>query len=148
MAADPATPPTAPGRPPLGFTCVQPSERAERASRWPGTWAQVICNHATPTERLVAAIVTVAPGAAVAMHHHRVETLEFVLSGAARVSDRHGNAVVVSAEAALYFPAGPAGAHAWEVVGNAPVQVLFVYSAPPGEDDGLTRGDGSEGASA
>jgi uncharacterized RmlC-like cupin family protein len=126
-------------RPPLGFTCTRSTERADRASRWPSTWAQVICNHTTPTQGLVSAVVTVAPGATVPMHFHRVETLEFVTTGSALIRDRHGNEVVVSAESAIYFPPGPDGAHEWTVIGNAPLQVLFVYCARPGEDDGLTR---------
>ena len=125
--------------PPLAFRHVAPSERPDRASRWPDTWAQVVCNHQTPTDRLVAAIVTVAPHKTVPLHYHRVETLEYVLSGAARVRDRHGNEVIVTADSAVYFPAGPDAAHEWTVIGNSPVQVLFMYNAAHGEDDGLTR---------
>lgn len=123
----------------LGFNIIQSVDRRPREARWPRTSAERLFNHDTPTAGLVCAIVNVEPGATIPLHYHAVETIEYVTTGTARVRDRHGNEVVVSAEATLHFPAGPDAAHEWTVLGNSPLQVLFFYAAPPGQDDGLQR---------
>jgi len=123
----------------LGFNVIQSVDREAREARWPRTSAEKLFNHDTPTAGLVCAIVNVEPGATVPLHYHAVETIEYVTGGKARVRDRHGNEVVVAAESILHFPPGPDAAHEWTALGNSPLQVLFIYAAPPGEHDGLRR---------
>jgi len=123
----------------LGFHVILPADRAPRESRWPQTTAEKLFNHDTPTTGLVCAIVNVEPGGHVPLHYHAVETIEYVTTGRAEVKDQHGNAVVVTAESTLHFPAGRAAAHEWTVLGNSPLQVIFFYAAPPGQNDGLAR---------
>jgi len=89
----------------------------------------------------VVAQVALDPGARTRMHYHQVDTFEYVLSGVARVFDQHGNSQVITADTGLYYPAGPDSAHSWEAQGSVPVTFLFAYSAPPGQNDGLTPVD-------
>jgi mannose-6-phosphate isomerase-like protein (cupin superfamily) len=121
-----------------GLTIIPPTSHVPRESRFPGTRAETVCNHLTPTNSFVVSVVALDPGARTRLHFHQVDTFEFVLSGTARVHDQHGNSQVITADTALYYPAGRASAHSWETVGSVPVQFLFIYSAPPGQDDGLT----------
>jgi len=123
----------------LAFNVIHSVDRAPRESRWPRTRAEALFNHQTPTQGLVCAVVTVDPGAVIAMHYHTVETIEYVTTGKARVRDQYGNAVVVTAESILHFPAGPDAAHEFTVLGNSPLQVLTFHYALPGQTDGLTR---------
>jgi mannose-6-phosphate isomerase-like protein (cupin superfamily) len=121
-----------------GLTIIPPTEHTPRESRFPGTNAETIVNHQTPTNGFVVSVVALDPGARTRLHYHQVDTFEFVLRGVARVYDQHGNSQVITADTALYYPAGPDSAHYWETVGTVPVQFLFLYSAPPGQNDGLT----------
>lgn len=121
-----------------GLTIVLPTERVPREVRFPGTRAETIFNHLTPTNSFVVAQVGLDPGARTKLHYHQVDTFEYVLSGTARVWDQHGNSQVVTGDTGLYYPAGPVSAHYWETLGSVPVSFLFVYSAPPGQNDGLT----------
>jgi len=121
-----------------GLTIVPPTDRVPREVRFPGTRAETIVNHATPTNSFVVATVALDPGARTKLHFHQRDTFEYVLSGVARVCDQHGNSQVITADTGLYYPAGQESAHFWETVGSVPVTFLFVYSAPPGETDGLT----------
>ena len=121
-----------------GLTIVPPTERVPREVRFPGTRAETIFNHLTPTNSFVVAQVALDPGARTKMHYHQVDTFEYVLSGVARVWDQHGNSQIVTGDTGLYYPAGMDSAHYWETLGSVPVTFLFVYSAPPGQNDGLT----------
>jgi quercetin dioxygenase-like cupin family protein len=121
-----------------GLTIIPPTERVPRESRFPGTRAETVVNHATPTNGFVVGVVTLDPGARSRLHFHQVDTFEFVLSGSARVHDQHGNSQVITADTGVYYPAGRESAHSWECVGNIPVTFIFLYSAPPGQTDGLT----------
>ena len=121
-----------------GLTVIPPTARRPRESRFPGTRAETICNHLTPTGGLVVSVVSLDPGARTRLHYHQVDTYEYVLAGTARVYDQYGNSVVITADTGVYYPAGPESAHFWEAVGNVPVQFLFLYTAPPGQTDGLT----------
>lgn len=121
-----------------GLTIIPPTARLPRESRFPGTHAETICNHQTPTNGFVVSVVSLDPGARTRLHYHQVDTFEYVLSGSARVVDQQGNSEVITADTGVYYPAGPASAHFWETIGSLPVTFLFVYSAPPGQTDGLT----------
>ena len=121
-----------------GLTIIPPSERIPRESRFPGTRAETVFNHQTPTNGLVVGVVALDPGAKSRLHYHQVDTFEFVLSGSARVFDQHGNSQVITADTGIYYPAGRESAHSWECAGNIPVTFIFLYSAPPGQTDGLT----------
>ena len=121
-----------------GLRVIHPTERVPREVRFPGTRAETIVNHLTPTNGFVVSCVSLDPGGRTRMHYHHVDTFEFVLSGSARVHDQHGNSEVITADTALYYPGGPESAHSWETLGSVPVTFLFLYSAPPGENDGLT----------
>ncbi len=121
-----------------GLTILPPTTRRPRESRFPGTRGEIICNHETPTNSFVVSVVSLDPGSRTRLHYHQVDTFEYVLSGIARVYDQHGNSEVVTADTAVYYPAGRESAHYWETVGNIPVEFLFVYTAPPGQNDGLT----------
>lgn len=124
-----------------GLKIIPPTERVPRESRFPGTRAQTICNHDTPTNGFVVSVVSLDPGARTRLHYHQVDSFEYVLGGTARVVDQHGNSEVITADTAVYYPAGPGSAHYWETVGSIPVQFLFIYTAPPGQNDGLTPVD-------
>lgn len=121
-----------------GLRIIPPTERVPRESRFPGTRAATVCNHLTPTNGFVVSVVSLDPDAKTSLHYHQVDTFEYVLAGTARVHDQHGNSVVITADTGVYYPAGPESAHYWETVGSVPVQFLFIYSAPPGQTDGLT----------
>ncbi|MGH2461344.1 MAG: cupin domain-containing protein [Chloroflexota bacterium] len=121
-----------------GLTVIPPTGRVPREIRFPGTRAETVCNHLTPTNGFVVSVVSIDPGSRTRMHFHQVDTFEYVLAGSARVYDQHGNSVVITADTALYYPAGQASAHSWEALGSMAVQFLFIYSAPPGQNDGLT----------
>ena len=121
-----------------GLTIIPPTERKPRESRFPGTRAETIANHATPTNGFVVSVVALDPGSRTRLHYHQVDTFEYVLNGVARVCDQHGNSEIVTPSTGVYYPAGPASAHYWETVGNIAVEFLFIYTAPPGQTDGLT----------
>ena len=121
-----------------GLTIIPPTERTPRESRFPGTRAETIANHATPTNGFVVSVVSLDPGSRTKLHYHQVDTFEYVLNGVARVYDQHGNFEVVTPSTGVYYPAGQASAHYWETVGSIPVEFLFIYTAPPGQTDGLT----------
>lgn len=121
-----------------GLTIIPPTDRVPREIRFPGTRAETICNHLTPTNSFVVSAVALDPGARTRLHYHQVDTFEFVLSGTARIHDQHGNGVVVTADTGVYYPAGRESAHYWETIGSIPVTFLFIYTAPPGQNDGLT----------
>ncbi len=121
-----------------GLTVIHPTERVPREVRFPGTRAETICNHLTPTNGFVVSVVSLDPGARTRLHYHQVDTFEYVLTGSARVYDQHGNSEVITADTGVYYPAGRDSAHSWETIGSVPVQFLFIYSAPPGQNDGLT----------
>lgn len=121
-----------------GLKIIPPTERQPRESRFPGTRAETIVNHATPTNGFVVSVVALDPGSRTRLHYHQVDTFEYVLNGVARVYDQHGNSELVTPSTGVYYPAGPASAHSWETVGNIAVEFLFIYSAPPGQTDGLT----------
>ena len=121
-----------------GLTVISPTARVPRESRFPGTRAETVCNHLTPTNGFVVSVVSLDPGARTRLHYHQVDTFEYVLSGSAKVHDQHGNSVVITADSAVYYPAGRESAHSWETLGSVPVTFLFIYSATPGQTDGLT----------
>lgn len=122
-----------------GLTIIPPSDRVPRESRFAGTRAETVCNHHTPTNSFVVSVVSLDPGARTRLHYHQVDTFEYVLAGRALVHDQHGNSQLITADTGVYYPAGRESAHFWETVGSVPVQFLFIYSAPPGEGDGLTQ---------
>jgi mannose-6-phosphate isomerase-like protein (cupin superfamily) len=121
-----------------GLRIIPPSDRVPRETRFPGTRAETIANHLTPTNGFVVSVVSLDPGSKTRLHFHQVDTFEFVLSGSARVLDQHGNSQDITADTGIYYPAGRESAHSWECTGNIPVTFLFIYSAPPGQTDGLT----------
>ena len=121
-----------------GLTIIPPLDRVPRESRFPGTRAETVCNHQTPTNSFVVSVVSLDPGGRTRLHYHQVDTFEYVLGGVARVYDQHGNSQVITADTGLYYPAGRESAHYWETVGSVPVEFLFIYTAPPGQNDGLT----------
>ncbi len=121
-----------------GLRVIQPTERVPREIRFPGTRAETICNHQTPTNGLVVSVVSIEPGTRTRLHYHQVDTFEYVLAGSARVYDQHGNSEVITADSAVYYPAGRESAHSWECLGSVPVTFIFLYSALPGQNDGLT----------
>lgn len=121
-----------------GLTIIPPTDRVPRESRFPGTRAETVANHQTPTNSFVVSVVSLDPGARTRLHYHQVDTFEYVLGGMARVHDQHGNSQVITADTGVYYPAGPDSAHYWEAEGSIPVHFLFIYSAAPGQSDGLT----------
>ena len=121
-----------------GLRIIHPTERVPREVRFPGTRAETIVNHLTPTNGFVVSVVALDPSARTRLHFHQVDTFEFVLSGSARVYDQYGNSEVITADTGLYYPAGRESAHSWEALGSVPVTFIFLYSAPPGQTDGLT----------
>lgn len=121
-----------------GLTIIPSTERKARESRFPGTRAETIVNHATPTNGFVVSVVALDPGSRTGLHYHQVDTFEYVLNGVARVYDQHGNSEIITPSTGVYYPAGPGSAHYWETVGNIAVEFLFIYTAPPGQNDGLT----------
>src|SRR5260221_6070224 len=94
-----------------GLTIIPPTERIPRESRFPGTRAETVFNHQTPTNGFVVSVVSLEPGAKSRFHFHQVDTFEFVLSGTARVFDQHGNSQVITADTGVYYPAGRESDH-------------------------------------
>ena len=68
-----------------------------------------------PSDRIRVGLASYEPGAIEALHWHPIEAFYFVLSGHATVRDYAGTEYEVGPGAAIYAPAGIAGAHEWEV---------------------------------
>ena len=113
-------------------------ERIYRAPRYAGSRAELLCDPSSPVTELRAGVVAVEPGSVVPLHYHKRQTLELVLSGCVVVQGRDGREWPVGPGDTMLFAAGPAAAHRWQITGNLPVVVLFVYPTPGAEDDELT----------
>jgi mannose-6-phosphate isomerase-like protein (cupin superfamily) len=84
-----------------------------------------------PSERVRVAVATFEAGTHEHLHWHAIEVFYYVMAGSAIVRDYHGKEYAVGPGAAIYAPAGLAGAHEWQV-GEQGLQLLSIRATLDG----------------
>jgi mannose-6-phosphate isomerase-like protein (cupin superfamily) len=84
-----------------------------------------------PSERIRVAVANFKAGTHEHLHWHAIEVFYYVMAGSAIVRDYHGKEYEVGPGAAIYAPAGIAGAHEWQV-GERGLQLLSIRATRDG----------------
>ncbi len=69
-----------------------------------------------PTERLRVHLNIFKPGTKVPLHWHLIEAVYYVIRGRAVMEDVEGKRYELGPGGVVYYPAGIAGAHSWEII--------------------------------
>ena len=72
-------------------------------------------NDDRPSERLRVHLNIFKPGTKVPLHWHLIEAVYYVIRGRAVMEDIEGKKHEVGPGGVVYYPAGIAGAHSWEI---------------------------------
>ena len=75
----------------------------------------LVGNDKRPSERLRVHLNIFKAGSRVPVHWHLIEALYYVISGRAVVEDIEGKKYDIGPGSTIYYPAGIAAAHGWEV---------------------------------
>ena len=75
----------------------------------------LVGNDKRPSERLRVHLNIFKAGSRVPVHWHLIEALYYVISGRAVVEDIEGKKYDIGPGSTVYYPAGIAAAHGWEV---------------------------------
>ena len=75
----------------------------------------LVGNQERPSERLRVHIRSFKPGAHTPLHWHVIEAVYYVISGSAVLEDIEGNTYDIGPGTVIYYPAGIAGSHGWDV---------------------------------
>jgi mannose-6-phosphate isomerase-like protein (cupin superfamily) len=75
----------------------------------------LIGNEERATERLRIHLNIFRPGTKVPLHWHLIEAVYYVIRGRAVMEDIEGKSHEIGPGGVVYYPAGIAGAHSWEI---------------------------------
>ncbi len=125
---------TSPG-PPEGPRTIYTAPDAAR-SRHPiisGTTVKLLLDSTAPLADLYAGVISFDPGAAGPLHWHEIGELAYVLRGTGLLIDVDAVETRVKEGGSIWHPCGESGAHAIRNDGPSPLEILFVYASPHGE---------------
>ncbi len=79
------------------------------------TRKNLVGNEERPSERLHVSLASFNPGAKAPLHWHLVEAVYYVISGRAVMEDIEGKVYEIGPGSTIYYPAGIAGSHSWDI---------------------------------
>jgi quercetin dioxygenase-like cupin family protein len=109
-------------------------DRFERMPSAPDTTVDIVVSARDAGADMFAGLVTIEPGVELDLHYHSQFELQYIVSGQGFALDSTGAETAVAAGGFVLSPAGRTGSHGFRATGSEPMQILFAYPSPGGEE--------------